>query len=173
MRVAITGHTQGIGQAIFRWYVSRGHTVVGFSRSTGHDLSLPGTITNIIESAADADLFVNNAFSEMAQVYLLYGFYDRWKDCPKTILTIGSNTGDVTKNYRHLYAVCKLALDKTVEQLQNTQSRCRILNLRPGYVDTNAVKHVTAKKMTPTYIAEVAGWMIAQKSLIRTLTVTP
>jgi len=174
MNIGITGHTSGIGKAIAEWFSERGHTIVGFSRSTGHDLSKPDMTRQIALSSDNIDVFVNNAFFRMGQVDLLYHLYDRWKDDPsKTILTISSNTGDVTKNYKHPYAVFKIALDEAVAQLQNTNPACRIMNLRPGYVDTPMVAHVSAKKLDPSYVAEVAGWMIEQPVLIRSLTLTP
>ena len=67
----------------------------------------------------------------------------------------------------------KTALDKTIEQLQNTRPACRIMNLRPGYVDTHRVSYVQAQKLAPSYVAEVVGWMVQQPGLIKTLTVEP
>ncbi len=175
MNIGITGHTSGIGKAIAEWFSERGHTIVGFSRSTtGDDLSQAGTAHHIALCSDNIDVFINNAFFRIAQVDLLYHLYDRWKTEPsKTILTISSNTGDITKNYKHPYAVFKIALDEAVAQLQNTNPACRIMNLRPGYVDTPMVTHVSAKKLDPNYVAGVVGWMIEQPALIKSLTLVP
>lgn len=169
--IAITGHTSGIGQAIANWFERYGHEVVGFSRSTGDNLADSATIQRIASS--EATILVNNAFHEMAQVDLLYAWFDRWHDCHKTILCISSNSGDGTKSFPHPYAVYKAALDKATAQLQNCNPTCRILNLRPGYVDTPRVQHITAPKLSAAYVAEVAGWMMCQSGLIKSLTVEP
>ena len=44
MKIAITGHTKGIGKAIADLYPN----VIGFSRSNGYDISKLDTIENII-----------------------------------------------------------------------------------------------------------------------------
>ena len=38
MKAVITGHTSGIGRSIKESLESRGYTVYGLSRATGHDL---------------------------------------------------------------------------------------------------------------------------------------
>jgi NADP-dependent 3-hydroxy acid dehydrogenase YdfG len=171
MLVAITGHTSGIGLAIADWYTSRGHTVIGFSRSTGYDISDPDGRARVVQEAEGADLFVNNAYHEFAQVDLLYAMYGRWKNDLKTIVNISSRAGDTTRNFSHPYSIHKVALDKAIEQLQNTNCLCRILNLRPGYVDTPMVEMVSAKKLTAEYIAMIVGWMAEQPGIIKSLTV--
>jgi NADP-dependent 3-hydroxy acid dehydrogenase YdfG len=170
--IAITGHTSGIGRAIATWFATRDHHIRGFAGSTGYDLAQPDTIDRIVTSSLEVDVFINNAYHAMAQVDLLYALYHLWaNDTSKTILTISSNSGDGTKNYPHPYAVYKNALDKAIEQLQNTRPACRIMNLRPGYVDTARVSHVQARKLAPSYVAEIVGWMVQQPVLIKTLTV--
>ena len=172
MLIAITGHTKGIGLAVAQWFMDRNHTVIGFSRSNGFNVKYDAQrIANI---AVDADVFINNANLHVGQVELLYAFYDLWKDDPtKTILSIGSNASDGNKSYRAPYAVYKAALDKTVEQLQNTEAACRIMNLRPGYVDTQRTTHINHPMMSTEYIAGVVGWMFEQPFLVKSLTIVP
>lgn len=160
MKIAITGHTSGIGHAIATWFSQRNHDILGFSRQTGHDLMFPVSIKWITQDAAEADVLVNNAYHRIAQVDLLYAMYQQWRNTDKVILTIGSNTG----THRDVDAVYKRALDKAVTQLQNTTPCCRIMLLRPGPVET-----LNAQQ----YIAEIAGWMIEQPGLIKSLTVVP
>lgn len=169
MKLALTGHTSGIGAAIVEQFPD----ALGFSRQTGHDLADPKTIERIVAAAATSDVFINNAFYQMAQVDLLYALHAIWHDRNKTIIVISSNSGDGIKSYRHPYAVYKSALDKAVEQLQNLNNTCRIINLRPGYVDTPRVAHISANKLSPQYIAMLVAWVIGQPGHIRNLTVTP
>ena len=58
MKIAITGHTSGIGQALARQYEQRGHTIVGLSKRDGNDIRNIPKIADQIESC---DLFINNA----------------------------------------------------------------------------------------------------------------
>ncbi len=170
--IAITGHTSGIGKAIADLYTYKGHRVLGFSRSTGYDLADIDTVERIADAAKDADIFINNAYRRVAQVDMLYAMHKRWKNDHKTIVSISSNSGDGIKSFPHPYAVFKSALDKAIEQLQ-VQSICRVMNLRPGYVDTERVKHIEAKKLSPDYVANIVAWMIEQNCLIKTLTIEP
>ena len=48
MKIAITGHTNGIGQALAREYQQRGHEVMGLSRRTGQNIYLTEKITNAV-----------------------------------------------------------------------------------------------------------------------------
>ena len=60
MKVAITGHTKGIGRAIADLYYT--DEVVGFSRSNGYDISVEESISRIITESLECDIFVNNAY---------------------------------------------------------------------------------------------------------------
>lgn len=171
--IIVTGHTSGIGLAIKTWFDSHDYSTIGLSRATGHDLRDPSTIARIVAASTEGAVFINNAYAGMAQVNLLYALYDAWRDRQTTILSIGSNSSDGIKNYRHPYAVHKYALDKAVEQLQHTKPICRLMNLRLGYVDTPSVAHITQPKLTTNYVAGLVGWMIEQPERINTLTVVP
>ena len=45
MKIAITGHTKGVGQAI----ASRFDDVMGFSKSTGYDISDDNVVKQIVK----------------------------------------------------------------------------------------------------------------------------
>jgi NADP-dependent 3-hydroxy acid dehydrogenase YdfG len=49
MKIAITGHTAGIGQAIAKQYQSQGHKIVGISRRNGHNIKVIPKICDLIE----------------------------------------------------------------------------------------------------------------------------
>ena len=45
MKIAITGHSAGIGQALAMLYVKQGHEVVGLSRRNGYNIrSIPKVV---------------------------------------------------------------------------------------------------------------------------------
>jgi RmlD substrate binding domain len=138
MKIAITGHTAGIGQALYKEFQERGHVVSGFSRTNGYDISKPDDINKIITESADADLFVNNAHHGFSQTTLLYDLAAAWRSQHKTIVCIGSSlTGRwITSHKEYGYRTYKIALDHAIEHLQNMQTWPRICRVRPGTVYT-------------------------------------
>mgnify|MGYP001626557762 CR=1 FL=1 len=49
MKIALTGHTSGIGKALYD-ILSQEHDVVCFSRSNGYDIKEDDTIERIVQS---------------------------------------------------------------------------------------------------------------------------
>ena len=167
MRIALTGHTSGIGLALTK----QCDNWIGFSRSNGFDINKPKPI---IEEALNCDVFINNAHDKFAQVDLLYALWKEWKDEEKQIVCISSVSPDVTKNKMWTYSTEKSALDHACEQLQNSKGNCRIINIKPGFVDTPRVASFDAEhKMDPDYIAKVILWCIEQPEYLMTLRINP
>jgi len=73
MKIAITGHTSGIGKALYNYY-SAEHEVIGFSRSNGYNL--PDSLSNVIKESKGCDLFINNCYANGAQIDLFEGLVD-------------------------------------------------------------------------------------------------
>ena len=69
MKIAITGHTAGIGQALAKQYADRGHEIVGLSKREGHNIRVIPKIADLIEPC---DVFINNAQAGYAQTELLF-----------------------------------------------------------------------------------------------------
>jgi hypothetical protein len=65
MKIAITGHTKGLGKFLYDYYSDSGHQVIGFSKSTGYDINTD--IDKIIDESKNVDLFINNAYSGIQQ----------------------------------------------------------------------------------------------------------
>jgi len=57
-KIAITGHTKGIGLALANYYTDLGIEVVGFSRTNGYDISKGVDQERIINESQDCDLFI-------------------------------------------------------------------------------------------------------------------
>ena len=146
MKIAITGHTHGIGKAFAEQLSARGHTIIGISRGGGENIRrIPHTAT-LIEPA---ELFINNAQSNYAQTELLYEVWKRWANWlpPRhkwiwnisTIMTeepIHSRPDghdDVTMG---LYRNQKLALEEASRQLRHQDNWPKISIIRPGSVGT-------------------------------------
>jgi len=138
MKFAITGHTQGLGAAIVN-QLSYGHSIVGFSKSTGYDISNAADRKLIIEHSLDCHVFVNNAHAGYAQTELLYELWDTWKKQDKLIVNIGSNTTDSIKPFPHKYVAEKIALEKASEQLANLNMPCKVSLYKFGWIGTERV----------------------------------
>lgn len=142
MKIAVTGHTAGIGQALSRVLESRGHEIIGLSRRTGSNIK---SLTKTVEKIKDCDVFINNAQSQYSQVELLFAVYELWQhDNNKMIWCIGTDlsrmpTAQSLPNHslteELAYRNQKCALDEAVRQLQY-QSKIHILLIRPGGVAT-------------------------------------
>lgn len=182
MKIAITGHTKGIGLATATLLRSKGHTVVGFSRATGWDLTDKATRKEFIETLDEDnyDCFINNAYPHKfyqsiegyLQVDLLNQAWLLWeKKEDKMIICISAATADTTKNYFYPYSIHKKALDDTCNQLRTTREWPHIINIKPTYVDTQVISHLTnVKKSTPDDVAELVEWAMTNKVKISELT---
>jgi len=166
MKIAITGHTKGIGKALFDNLIKAGHTCYGFSRSNGYDITDKQSQENIIGRSLKCDVFINNAYNGFSQEELLDLIYNEWKDCDdKTIVVINSRTRfGVARN--RVYAHSKKQLHhKTIKCFSDPEKRCRVISISPGYVKTNMTstdEYSEFKMMTPEELAELISWCINQ-----------
>ncbi len=134
MKIAITGHTAGIGAALSRAFADRGHDIVGLSRSTGHNIK---SIVKTADAIEPCDMFVNNAQAGFAQTELLFEMCRRWQGTNKQIMVIGSMiTLAPVSTITGLdeYYVQKQALEEACTQLR--YQRHNIVVVKPGVVAT-------------------------------------
>jgi NAD(P)-dependent dehydrogenase (short-subunit alcohol dehydrogenase family) len=87
VKIAITGHTAGIGQAIAQEYRLYGHEVVGLSKRDGNNIR---NIPKICVQIEPCDMFVNNAQAGYAQTELLFEMAQRWQGTRKHIIVIST-----------------------------------------------------------------------------------
>lgn len=151
MRIAITGHTAGIGQALAHEWHQRGHEITGISTRTGHDIKQIQPTADIIEPC---DWFVNNAQDQWAQTDLLYEMARRWQGSGRTIVNISTQ---MTQTQRCLepgleqYWLQKVTLEQAVRDLRSRDLRIRFITVRPGDIATHAHKTVPPA-------ADVVNW---------------
>ena len=163
LKIAITGHTAGLGESLFNHFQRKGYSVEGFSRSNGYDFSKPECLQQLAKKVSSFDIFINNAHAGWAQVELLYLMFEQWKLQPKHIINISSNSSDGNKDYVHPYAVQKTALDKASEQLNAIkEADCRVTNLRPGWLDTERIRQlkVSDAKISLQEMASLIEWIV-------------
>lgn len=138
MKIAITGHTNGFGKTIYDMCVSREIDCVGFSKSTGFDITNAASRQEILKQSHDCDVFVNNAYDGYGQIDMLYDVYREWKNQKKHIVTIGSYASNAAEWRLQpcAYSAIKKTLDIVTYQLINSHDRkgCKLSILKPGYM---------------------------------------
>jgi nucleoside-diphosphate-sugar epimerase len=136
MNYVITGHTSGIGKALYERLCPN---VKGYSLSSGYDIKDKVNRTSIIQRNLDADVFINCAEDGFGQSQLLLELYDEFKDTNKTIINVGSNVTEIDiKDAPRL--VDYYTYKKTLKTLAQDLDQLGVLNVRYvtfGYVGTD------------------------------------
>lgn len=145
MKIAITGHTAGIGQAFAGILQSRGHNIVGLSKRHGDNIR---NTPKIVEKILPCDLFINNAQAGYAQTDLLYAVWDAWQTCPgkhiwniSTMMTQSPTTAEhKTQSVTEInaYRNQKIALEDAHQQLWSKSFVPKMILIRPGMVSTQS-----------------------------------
>ena len=172
MKIALSGHTSGLGKSIQKIFPD----AMGFSRSNGFDLTLLENRRKMYDSIIEYDIFINNAYLRFQQVNLLYELWEKWKNQDKLIINIGSDAGDYNQDYARPYTVHKRALEDACIQLQHSSSPCRVILLKPGYIDTPRVEEIALPKINPDELSLYIKELIEQRHKtfwISTVTVYP
>jgi nucleoside-diphosphate-sugar epimerase len=172
IKVAITGHTAGIGLHIVNELSDL--DVIGFSRANGYTISTDIGRKQIIKDSKDADVFINNAFSDenpWAQTELLVELWKEWKDCDKKIVVISSSTAHRWEPLQQFvgtrsiyYTLSKKLLEITVEQLWFESNLPLITIVAPTLMNVERTKHLDfAHQMNPKTFAESIRKIILEK----------
>ena len=138
MKIAITGHTAGIGQALAQIYSQHGHDIVGLSRREGNNIR---NIPKIADQIEPCDVFINNAQAGYSQTELLFEMSKRWANTKKHIVVISTMmTQDPISVLPGLdmlaYHQQKVTLEEMVKQLRYQRLGVNITIVRPGYIAT-------------------------------------
>ena len=143
MKIAITRHSAGIGQAFAEYLSKRGHEIIGLSRRGGHNIR---NIPKIVDQILPCDMFINNAQAGYAQTELFQNVVEHWaNDRSKMIWNISTimaaeyNMPEVPAlSDRQLaeYRVQKRALEDSIKTTRGQGIRTRIVLIRPGCVAT-------------------------------------
>ena len=116
-KIVITGHTKGIGKAIFDKFTEVScHEIIGMSRSNGYDIEKD--FDKIVQEATGADFFVNNAYRDGQQLKLFHAL----KDKVNMMVVMGS----VSRHYPELIPT------DYVHDKQALAEACRIESINPN-----------------------------------------
>ena len=152
MKIAITGHTHGIGKAFAEQLSARGHDIVGISRSDGENIRRTVHTAGLIEPC---ELFINNAISFYAQTELLFEVWHRWQPSKDVhhIWNISTklceqmhdkNINGLTMREAMQYRNQKMSLELAHEQLNAQVSNIKMSLIRPGSVNTQTFSDPTS-----------------------------
>ena len=135
MKVAITGHKNGLGKELAAWFVGSKDEVVGFDIEDGfnaNDIKM--------RDIEDCDMFINNAYSPFMQVKLFNMIYNAWRhDETKTIVNISSMAAN--KEILDDYSASKKMLDEMSDR-SVFYGRCKTHNIKFGYMNTSFAVHL-------------------------------
>jgi len=116
-KIVITGHTKGIGKAIFDKFTEVScHEIIGMSRSNGYDIEKD--FDKIVQEATGADFFVNNAYRDGQQLKLFHAL----KDKVNMMVVMGS----VSRHYPELIPT------DYVHDKQALAEACRLESINPN-----------------------------------------
>jgi len=144
MKIAITGHRKGIGQAFAEQLSARGHEIVGISRSDGENIRRTAHTASLI---APCDMLINNAISFYAQTELLFEVWYRWQGSEEVhhIWNISTKLCELDhdKDIKGIsfresmqYRNQKMSLELAHHQLNVQPSNIKMSLIRPGEVRT-------------------------------------
>jgi hypothetical protein len=164
MKIVITGHTQGLGLAFFRHFSS--HNVIGFSRSNGYNIASPVARDKILDAIKDADIFINNAYNNFddSQLQLLVEAYKLLQGTNKIIVNISSRYTSGSEKY------CRDKEQQDIFCKSKEFTLPHIINLKPGLVDTDRVKHIQGKRLSVSEVISVLDFTLNNRCKIHTIT---
>jgi len=133
-KIAVTGHTSGLGKSFFNLLTQQGHHVIGFSRSNGYDIRDYSIVSKIIKEINDFDLFINNAKPDYTQSQIVYRLAREWSG---TVLSIGStvvvNPPNWTDTFLLEYVTQKIALAHAHQVLEKI-AKCNLVLVHPNHI---------------------------------------
>lgn len=143
-RIFITGHTRGIGKAVFDLYKSKDYLCYGISKSTGLDIDKDCEL--IVQQMSNFEYIVLNAYDKDSQLRMLQMIIERYQNEPKKIAVITSTSGTragMDSGLKHQeynwYCKNKKALIEYIEKVQQDlfDKPIRIYDVCPDTVKTD------------------------------------
>jgi hypothetical protein len=139
-KIVITGHTSGIGKAIFDKFTEVScHDIIGMSRSNGYDIDKD--FDKVVEEATGAEIFINNAYRDSQQLKLFHAL----KDKVDMMVVMGS----VSRHYPELIPT------DYVHDKQALAEACRLESINPNgipvlHLDLSFIENTTIDETDPT-----------------------
>lgn len=153
---AITGHTNGIGAAL---YSKLSPNAIGFSKSTGYDITQRDIREKILHEVDNCDVFINNAPAGFGQAEMCLDLWNVWKDRPKVIINVGSRIAEdavvLGRDHSHLleYSMHKRTLRTLSNDLSRIDTAVQVKYKWFGYVGTTKILESYPHFTTSDYIS--------------------
>ncbi len=156
-KIVITGHTYGIGKSIYDKFKEVScREIIGMSRSNGYDIDKD--FDRIVEEAAGAEIFVNNAYRDRQQIKL----FNALKNKVDMMVVMGS----VSRFYPELIPT-QYVLDK-----QELAEACRLESINPNGIP---VLHLDLSFIEGTVVPEnhstafISDYNTAKEDIVDTI----
>lgn len=152
MKIAITGHTSGLGKTLVL-KLKKNHQIIGFNRK-----NIPiEDYKKIVKASLDCDIFINNAHTYFYQTLLLKEIFDKWKNKNKIIVNIISRSKYPNISNGFLYSSSKASLSHLSHSLRfKTEKKCKIIDICPGLINSK-IDSLTYKET-----ADIIIWCFSQ-----------
>lgn len=156
-RIVITGHTHGLGKAIYDKFTEVScHEIVGLSRSNGYDIDKD--FDKVVEAAAGAEIFINNAYRDQQQLKL----FNALKDKVGMMVVMGS----VSRFYPELIPT------QYVHDKQALAEACRLESLNPNgipilHLDLSFIENTEIQNNDPT--AFISDYNTSKTDIVDTI----
>ena len=156
MKIAITGHTQGLGAEFKKAYEELGYEVSGFSRSNGYDLRDWSRMQKMLDQITEHDMFINVAKPDFVQTTILYELWKRWKNQQRIIVNISSGITYAPICPKDLfndpnmdaYRTAKVSLNEASAQLSFRSFWPKIVLVNPVHLYGNPISSEEQTKLT-------------------------
>jgi len=170
-KIAVIGHTRGIGKAIYDLYRKKKYKVVGMSKSNGFDIIHDQD--KILEQIQDCSLVVLNAHADRGQLNLLKKIYGRHSFDKMKVAVITSTSGiEEEPDYNQFkiwdkfeyvqYCEIKKELIGYISELQDEllSKPLSVYDVCPDVVDTGMTKGLweDLPKLTADEVAEAVRY---------------
>jgi len=157
MKIAITGHTSGIGKEIYDKFKEVScREIIGMSRSNGYDIE--HDFDKIVEEATGAEMFINNAYRGSQQLKLFHAL----KNKVDMMVVMGS----VSRFYPNLI------LTDYVNDKQDLAEACRLESINPNgipilHLDLGFIEGTQINNNDPA--AFVSDYNITKQDIVDTI----
>jgi len=170
-KIAVIGHTRGIGKATYDLYRKKKYKVVGMSKSNGFDIIHDQD--KILEQIQDCSLVVLNAHADRGQLNLLKKIYGRHSFDKMKVAVITSTSGiEEEPDYNQFkiwdkfeyvqYCEIKKELIGYISELQDEllSKPLSVYDVCPDVVDTDMTKGLweDLPKLTANEVAEAVRY---------------
>ena len=175
-KIAVIGHTKGIGKAICDLYKKKKYDVVGMSKSNGFDIIHDQD--KILDNIQDCGLVVLNAHADRGQLNLLKKIYGRHSFDKMKVAVITSTSGieeepdynqfQVWDKFQYVqYCEIKKELIEYISELQDEllSRPLSVYDVCPDVVDTDMTKGLweNLPKLKADEVAEAVRYCFEAK----------